>query len=692
MLKDSIELHRQGRLDEAEPGYRAQLAAHPDDAETLHMLGRLLCQRSAFAEGRELLTRALALAPDHAGIQLALASLDFSQGAYDAARSGYRRALALDPNLGSAHAGLGQIALLHADPVAAEEHFRIALRTGEQPYALAGIGALLLSRGDHEGALRHLARAADLVPADPTIQMTLGRAFAKRGSPVFAEQALRNALRLKPDLHQARQWLAEVLVEAARIGEAEALYREMLEVPECAAIAQIGLGDAARADGRFDEAVARYRVALKRDPAQPMVERVLAWSLARLGRNDEAVAVYDAAIARAPDDADLRSGQVDLLLRIGRIHEAAAALKELLERNPADHAARSRLAIVSEHLGDASAAQAHAEIVLTSRNDTELELIRIRALLHAGDHDAARSALDALATRELTPSQAAQRLNHLGYVHDRAGEAAQAVRCFAEAQRGLAEARPVFAEPGPEFAQAIAEPPAEAWPDAPVLLLGTPGSGVERVAALLADQPGLVVLRDRVGAAVRDDDFSQPRFQHYCAELAETDRAALRERYLAMPRAAGLPDGRPIVDWLPCWDARLLALVRRAMPGTRLVIVERDPRDALLNWLGFGWLPGFPCSDVDTAASWLARAHGELAFGADLDEPRRIVVAADALLDDPGSAGDALARFLGIEFLEPGAQFAAAMRSLGDLPVRFPAGHWRAYADALAGAFARLPA
>ena len=32
-------------------------------------------------------------------------------------------------------------------------------------------------------------------------------------------------------------------------------------------------------------------------------------------------------------------------------------------------------------------------------------------------------------------------------------------------------------------------------------------------------------------------------------------------------------------------DAHLLALVRRAYPGTRLVIVERDPRDAFLNWL-----------------------------------------------------------------------------------------------------------
>ena len=45
MLKDSIELHRQGRIDEAEAGYRAELAERPDDADALHLLGMLRCQR-----------------------------------------------------------------------------------------------------------------------------------------------------------------------------------------------------------------------------------------------------------------------------------------------------------------------------------------------------------------------------------------------------------------------------------------------------------------------------------------------------------------------------------------------------------------------------------------------------------------------------------------------------------------------
>jgi tetratricopeptide (TPR) repeat protein len=691
MLKESIDLHRQGRFDEAEQGYRARLAEHPDDADALHLLGMLRHQRGDADEGTRLLARALVLAPDDANIELSLASLAFRDGDHEAAARGFARALSLDPNLAGAHAGTGQIALLHGEHALAEQHFRIALRANEEPHALAGLGALLLERGDVDAALRHLGRAADLAPQDAMIQMQLGQAFARRDTPAFAEQAFNNALRLRPNLHQARHWLGSLLIKARRIAEAEAQYRELAGVPAFAALAQIGLGDAARADNRFDEAVASYRAALAIDPAQTMAARALAWSLAQLGRNDDAIATYDEAIARIPDDDELRSARADLLTLLGHLPQAAVAWNDLVARNPANTFARGRLAIVAEYLGDAGAAQAHAGLVLAAGDDAEMLLIRIRALLRAGELEGARAALDALGRYpSLSEGQTRLRWNYLGRVHDRAAEANDAVRCFGEAQRGMPVAMPALAEPRPELQAALAEAIGEPWPQAPILLLGTPGSGVERIAALLADQPQLTVLRDRIGALMRDDDFNQPRFQHYCGELGDADRESLRERYLAPLREANVPLDRPIVDWLPRWDAHLLALIRRAMPGTRLIVVERDPRDALLNWLAFGWAQGFPCSDPAAAAEWLLRARRHLAFGSELEQPRRLVVSADPLLEDAQRHGAELARFVGVEALQPGAQFAAMMQSLGGLPVRFAAGHWQVYGDALADVFARL--
>jgi tetratricopeptide (TPR) repeat protein len=691
MLKDAIEHHRNGRFAEAERGYRAQLGERPDDADALHLLGMLRYQLGDSTEGLALLSRAHERAPDDANIELTMASVRFRDGDFEAARRGFHSALALNPNLAGAHAGIGQLALMANERERAEEHFRIALRASEEPQALAGLGALLLDRGDHDAALRHLGRAAELAPNDAMIQMTLGRAFVQRDTPAFAERAFQNALRLRPDLHRARHLLGALLIRLKRSAEAAEQYRALIGVPGFEVMAYLGLGDAARAESNFAQAAPAYREALAREPGNAIASRALAWSLAQLGQHDEAIAVYNAALALAPADETLLGARADLLTLIGQLPQAAVAWKELLERNPANLFAHKRLATVAEYIGVLGLAQAHAEIALMGGGpDAEMLLIRIRALLRAGDEAAAREALAALATLELSADQQRLRLIYLGRVHDRAREAGDAARCFAEAQRGAPMALPALVDPQPDLAAALAEAAGMPWPEAPILLLGTPGSGVEHVAALLAAQPGLVVLRDRLGAPARNDDFSQPRFAHYCGELDESARAQLRERYRAPLRASGIAPGSTVIDWLPCWDAHLLALVRRAMPGTRLLIVDNDPRDALLNWLAFGWAPGFACVDIDAAAEWLQRARRHLQFGAELDDPQRLVIAGDALIDDPEGAGQAIAGFLGVNPFRHDAQFAGLMHGLGGLPIRFQPGHWKIYREALAGAFARL--
>ncbi|MEO7065057.1 MAG: tetratricopeptide repeat protein [Dokdonella sp.] len=692
MLKESIDLHRQGRFDEAEQGYRAQLAQHPDDADTLHLLGMLRYQCGDAAEGAQLLGRARELAPNDANIELAIASLAFRKADYVAAESGFKRALELDPNLGGAHAGIGQIALLRGEHAAAEQHFRTALRTGEEPHALAGLGAMLLEGDDTDGALRHISRAADLAPHDAVIQMLLGQAFAKRDTPAFAQQAFENALRLQPDLHQARLWLGGLLTRTRRFPEANEHYRSLLAVPGLEANAHIGLADVARAENRLEDAVASYRSALALQPDQILALRALAQSLAQLGRADEGLALYEARLARIDDsDGSVHEARAVLLSLLGRAAQAADDLKIVLERNPDNLQARVLLARLSESIGQYDDASHHAAIVASALPQApEMLLIQVRALLRHGDAAGARTVLETLGRMQLSETQSRLCWNHLGSAHDLTGEAEHAVNGFVEAQRGMPSALPALADPHPGLREALARPVGDAWANAPTLLLGAPGSGVDRIAALLADHPELQVLRDRFGATIRDDDFSLPHFAHYCGDLSDADRAELRERYVEALRKAGVDPTRPIVDWLPRWDAHLLALIRRAMPGARLVIVEADPRDTLLNWLAFGWGNGFPCPDPDTAADWLLRLRTHLHFASELDEPRRLVVDSAALLADPTHAGAELARFVGVDALQPGDQLAAMAHGLGGLPRPFPAGHWQLYREALAGPFDRL--
>lgn len=305
-LQEAYNLHQAGRLDEAEFGYRAWLSRSPGDADAWHLLGMLRHQRGDSADALRLITRAQELQPDNPQLEVGLATLLRQAGDPAAARRAYDRALAMDPNLGGAHIGIGQIALDDGDIEAAEAHFRIALRAGEDGHALAGLGAIMLTRGRSEAALGYLTRAAELVPDYAMIQFLLGQAFSQRGLLAFAETALGNALRLQPDLYAARSWLAEVLLKSNRPHEALEHYQALMPVPGYGVIARVGMADVARMEQHDERAIAYYRAALAVEPKLATPTRMLAWMLATLGRNEEVIAAYDAYLAHVPDDVEMR--------------------------------------------------------------------------------------------------------------------------------------------------------------------------------------------------------------------------------------------------------------------------------------------------------------------------------------------------------------------------------------------------
>jgi hypothetical protein len=106
----------------------------------------------------------------------------------------------------------------------------------------------------------------------------------------------------------------------------------------------------------------------------------------------------------------------------------------------------------------------------------------------------------------------------------------------------------------------------------------------------------------------------------------------------------------------------------------------RDPRDMLLEWLAYDAPQRFAFESPEVAARWLAQA---LAQVADLHEgdlfPHRLLK-----LDDIAYHPPALAAAVG-------EALAINLQPLPSLGIRhFAPGHWRAYAQPLAAAFAAL--
>ncbi len=63
LLRAAKTFHRDGKIDEAENGYRRLLERHPEQAEALQLLAMIAGQRGDFTEARQLIERALAIAP-----------------------------------------------------------------------------------------------------------------------------------------------------------------------------------------------------------------------------------------------------------------------------------------------------------------------------------------------------------------------------------------------------------------------------------------------------------------------------------------------------------------------------------------------------------------------------------------------------------------------------------------------------
>src|SRR5689334_19715529 len=96
-FNEAMAHHRSGRLVEAEIGYRRILERHPDQFDTLHLLGVVHHQRGKHAEAVAQIDAALRLDPTSAAAHSNRGSSLEALGRLDEALASYERALAIRP-------------------------------------------------------------------------------------------------------------------------------------------------------------------------------------------------------------------------------------------------------------------------------------------------------------------------------------------------------------------------------------------------------------------------------------------------------------------------------------------------------------------------------------------------------------------------------------------------------------------
>jgi tetratricopeptide (TPR) repeat protein len=186
LLAAGVAHQQAGRLQNAEACYRSILAAEPDHADALHLMGVLANQLGRHDVAVELIRKAIARNGQNATY--------FS-------------------NLGAALHALG-------DPEGAIAACREAVRISPD-YATArfNLATALHGRGELQEAIAAYREAIRLGPGDAKAQLSLGDALKDLGRFDEAVQAYRDAVRLEPGFADAHHRLGLTLVELGRLTE-----------------------------------------------------------------------------------------------------------------------------------------------------------------------------------------------------------------------------------------------------------------------------------------------------------------------------------------------------------------------------------------------------------------------------------------------------------------------------------------
>ncbi|HEY1720754.1 MAG TPA: tetratricopeptide repeat protein [Magnetospirillaceae bacterium] len=291
----AVELHRAGRLDEAEVVYQQILNKRPTHFDARHLMGVIASQRGDYDMAANLIELALELNDKQPGAFVNLGNALMGAGRAEEAEEAYRRALKLDRRIPEALFGLGN-ALRATKPNEATDAYRKAVQQRSNfVEAMANLAALL-PRERAQEALDLWLKASKLRPA--SINLYIGAAKA--------------------------------LAVLDRADEASAILNGLTQVPSATLDDLFDAGNALAEMRRYDDAAALYREILRRDPSLFAALNNLGNMLRELNRLDEAEAAYRRAMSEAPNDASIVSNHALILKDMGQLVQAEAECRRSL--------------------------------------------------------------------------------------------------------------------------------------------------------------------------------------------------------------------------------------------------------------------------------------------------------------------------------------------------------------------------
>jgi len=330
--QSALAFEEEGKVAEAEAGWRSLLSSQPNDAEAYAHLGLLEARQEHYKEAIVLYQKALSLDPKMPSLRLNLGLSYFKAGNFSAAIQTFEplfqkepktspEALRLVTLLGLAHYGMGEYAAAipylkqatAADP--ANLPFRLSLaqsclRTKQYQCVLDVYREILALNAESaeadmlageaydelkndDGAIAEFQAAVKADPKTPDVHFGYGYLLWKALKFAEAEEAFRSELANNPEHSLALAYLGDTEIRLNHSEEAVPYLERAVRLQPSIAIAHVDLAAIYEGKGRKDDAVRELKTAEELSPDDPSIH----WRLGRfyqsIGRTAEAKAEFD---------------------------------------------------------------------------------------------------------------------------------------------------------------------------------------------------------------------------------------------------------------------------------------------------------------------------------------------------------------------------------------------------------------
>lgn len=318
-LENAIASFQNGNLSEAGMFCESVLAANPDEANALHILGSIRLRQGDASTAIDLLNRARKAAPRNTEISINLGAALRAAGRPGEAAKLLRKAVKRAPASTAAHLNLANACRDAGEAGDAERHYRRVLQIDPaHTGAHRALGDLLADSGRPAEALDVYEALAKLAPGDTAVLNAIGALRARTGNFEQAGDMLRRALELDPSNMDVAANLANVLSCQFRYADARPLYSRLVAARPASADMLSNAGNGHVRGGEEENALDCFRRALDLDPDHADANAGLANFLLARGRFREGWAAYlrRPSMARAGSGFHRTALPVDLAGRV----------------------------------------------------------------------------------------------------------------------------------------------------------------------------------------------------------------------------------------------------------------------------------------------------------------------------------------------------------------------------------------